>query len=114
YEPALREDLEPFLATEPAGPLVRDLLRDLRSEPARPTVDFLVALNQRLQKDISYTIRMEPGVQTPEHTLALASGSCRDSGWLLVHVLRHMGLAARFVSGYLIQLVADVKALDGP
>jgi uncharacterized protein (DUF2126 family) len=114
YEPALREDLEPFLAKEPAGPLVKKLLRELRGQPQQKTIDFLVALNQRLQKDISYTIRMEPGVQTPEQTLALASGSCRDSGWLLVHVLRHMGLAARFVSGYLIQLVADVKSLDGP
>jgi uncharacterized protein (DUF2126 family)/transglutaminase-like putative cysteine protease len=114
YERELRQDLEPYLAVKPAGPLVKEWLAALRKEPKGRTIDFLVGLNQRLQKEIAYTIRMEPGVQTPEHTLTLGSGSCRDTGWLLVHLLRHMGLAARFVSGYLIQLVADVKALDGP
>jgi transglutaminase-like putative cysteine protease len=113
YEPALKKDLRPFMKTAPAGRMLAAFLKTVdRSET--PTIDFLVALNQRVFEEISYLIRMEPGVQTVEQTLKLKSGSCRDSGWLLVQILRHLGLAARFVSGYLIQLKPDVKALDGP
>ena len=98
YEPLLAQELAPYLAAEPATPRVADYLRKIDRTP-RATIDFLVALNQMLQRDIGYLIRMEPGVQTPEETLRNASGSCRDSGWLLVQLLRHCGLAARFVSG---------------
>jgi transglutaminase-like putative cysteine protease len=113
YEPGLRHDLLPYLAKSEATPRFRELLASIDRREQR-TIDFLVAINQRLQREIKYLIRMEPGVQTPEQTLANASGSCRDTGWLLVQLLRHLGLAARFVSGYLIQLKPDVKPLDGP
>jgi uncharacterized protein (DUF2126 family) len=113
YEPWLAKDLAPFLEPAPAGPKLCEFLQRIDRRPRR-TVEFLVELNQRLANNIQYLIRLEPGVQTPEETLSLASGSCRDSGWLLVQALRHLGLAARFVSGYLIQLAPDVKSLDGP
>ncbi|MBK6008345.1 transglutaminase family protein [Ramlibacter ginsenosidimutans] len=113
YAPELAEELVPYLACEPLTPLVADYLERTDRKP-RATIDFLVELNQRLHRDVRYLIRMEPGVQSPEDTLRLASGSCRDSGWLLVQLLRRLGLAARFVSGYLIQLAPDVKSLDGP
>ena len=113
YEPMVAQELAPYLVADPATPLVQSYLDRIPREP-RPTIDFLVGLNQRLQQDVRYLIRMEPGVQTPHQTLECGSGSCRDSGWLLVQLLRHCGLAARFVSGYLIQLAPDVKSLDGP
>ncbi len=91
YEPELRKDLEPYLDVEPAGQRVRQWLKAVGNQPTR-TIDFLVDLNQRLQRDIGYTIRMEPGVQEPEETLKLRSGSCRDSGWLLVNILAALGL----------------------
>ncbi|HEX6708584.1 MAG TPA: transglutaminase family protein [Albitalea sp.] len=113
YDASLAHELAPFLVKTPATPAFQRYLDAVPREKAR-TIDFLVGLNQRLQKDIGYLIRLEPGVQTPEQTLVNASGSCRDSGWLLVQLMRHLGLAARFVSGYLIQLKSDVKAIDGP
>jgi uncharacterized protein (DUF2126 family)/transglutaminase-like putative cysteine protease len=113
YEGELARELVPYLATLPAGVRFRALVDDVRRDQHR-TVDYLVELNARLQRDIRYIIRMEPGIQTCEETLEKKSGSCRDSAWLLVQLLRQLGLAARFVSGYLIQLVPDVKPLDGP
>jgi len=116
YAPALAKELIPFLETAPAGPLLAAWVERFRASiaPGGKTVDMLVRLNQQLQSEIKYLVRMEPGVQTPEDTLANGCGSCRDSGWLLVQIFRHLGLAARFASGYLIQLVADMKPLDGP
>lgn len=113
YSEELHEELKPYLAHDPAGPLFQTFLAGIDTTPVA-TIDFLVALNRRVEQAVDYVIRMEPGVQTPEETLARGSGSCRDSAWLLVQTFRHLGLAARFVSGYLIQLKPDAVALDGP
>lgn len=113
YDKSLRQQLAPYLQITEDGPLLKSWLKSVDRTEMK-TVDFLVQLNQQLQQAIGYNIRMEPGVQTCEETLKKAIGSCRDSAWLLVQILRHLGLAARFVSGYLVQLTADQKSLDGP
>jgi uncharacterized protein (DUF2126 family) len=113
YEEWQLAELQPFLRKEPLTPRFSAYLETVDVTPRR-TIDFLVDLNRRLQQDIGYVIRLDPGVQTKEETLELGRGSCRDTTWLLVQLLRHLGLAARFVSGYLIQLTPDVAALDGP
>ncbi len=113
YADDLRKELTPFLFVEPPEPKLRAYLKEIDLKPKR-CVDFLVALNQQLQHAIGYVIRLEPGIQSCEETLTLGKGSCRDTAWLLVEILRNIGLAARFVSGYLIQLKPDVKPLEGP
>ena len=116
YKPELAKELIPFLETAPPSPRLAAWIDAFRRTitPGESTVLLLVRLNQQLQHEIKYLVRMQPGVQTPDETLGLACGSCRDTGWLLVQIMRHLGIAARFASGYLIQLVADVKPLDGP
>jgi uncharacterized protein (DUF2126 family)/transglutaminase-like putative cysteine protease len=113
YPEELSDDLSIYLKPEPVGPRLQAFLDTVPPETQR-TVDFVVGLNARLANEIGYVIRMEPGVQTPEETFSTGKGSCRDSSWLLVQILRNLGLAARFVSGYLIQLKPDLEALDGP
>ncbi len=113
YTNDLRSELAPYLATIEPGPLFAAYLKEIPRE-ADSTVNFLVDLNAKLQQKVRYVIRMEPGVQTPEQTLAAGSGSCRDSAWLLIQILRHLGFAARFVSGYLIQLRPDIDPVEGP
>jgi uncharacterized protein (DUF2126 family)/transglutaminase-like putative cysteine protease len=113
YTNDLKTELAPYLATTEQRPLFSAYLAQIPRE-ADSTVNFLVELNAELQKKIRYVIRMEPGIQTPEETLAAGSGSCRDSAWLLIQTLRHLGLAARFVSGYLIQLRPDIDPVEGP
>ena len=113
YPADLALDLAPYLATEALTPKLDAFLESISRE-AESTVEFLVALNGRIAREIRYQVRHAEGVQAPEETLSLGMGSCRDSTWLLVNVLRRLGFAARFVSGYLIQLKPDVVAIDGP
>lgn len=113
YDETLQKELVPYLEVMEDGELLQEWLKGVDFKQPN-TVMFLVAINSRLQGDIGYNIRLEPGVQSCKETLTKKTGSCRDSAWLLVQILRHLGLAARFVSGYLVQLTADEKALDGP
>ncbi|MBL7745770.1 MAG: transglutaminase family protein [Chitinophagaceae bacterium] len=113
YRDQLPKELTPYLEVKEKGPRLMQWLEGI-DKHEKNINDFLVYLNQKLNKDINYSIRMEAGVQTCEETLGKALGSCRDSAWLFVQILRHLGLAARFVSGYLVQLTADEKSLDGP
>jgi uncharacterized protein (DUF2126 family)/transglutaminase-like putative cysteine protease len=113
YDAGQVEELRPFLRTDPLGPRFSNYLTGIRRDRRR-TIDMLVDLNATLKRDIGYVIRLDPGVQTPEETLSLGTGSCRDTTWLLVQLLRHLDVAARFVSGYLVQLTPDVVELDGP
>ncbi len=121
YPKDVADDLKPYLrpvdeAGEGSGPgdLVQAWVRNFSVPAGTRTIDFLVAINHAVNADVGYSLRMEPGVQTPDFTLRSGIGSCRDSAWLLVSILRQLGLAARFVSGYLVQLASDIEALDGP
>ena len=113
YPEDTARDLAAYFAVDEDGPLLSEAVAAL--DPAgRTTIDFLVHLNAEVQSKVAYVVRMEPGVQSPDETLRLGSGSCRDSAWLLVQMFRKLGLAARFVSGYLIQLKADIDPIEGP
>ncbi|MFD1315751.1 transglutaminase family protein [Namhaeicola litoreus] len=109
-----RKELAPYLEIVEDGPLLKEWVKKMERFKGSSIVDFLVSINRELNKEVNYTVRMEPGVFTCEESLKKQLGSCRDSSWLLVQTMRHLGLAARFVSGYLVQLKADQKALDGP
>jgi len=113
YDEALARELAPYLETQTPGPLLAELIESTKKANLR-SIDFLGFLNQTINGKLNYGIRLDPGVREPEETLKLAGGSCRDFSWLLVQLCRHHGLAARFVSGYSIQLVADELPIEGP
>ena len=114
YDEQLKQDLLPYLQTEAVSDKFQKVIDALAPKEDIATVDFLVSVNQHICDLVDYQIRMEQGVQSVDETLEKASGSCRDSSWLLVQLFRNLGIAARFVSGYLVQLTADEKSLDGP
>lgn len=114
YDSRLASDLSPYLEKESASDTFASLVKSRQPKKPTATVDFLVDVNRAVYDLIEYGVRMEPGVQSIEETLTKKGGSCRDSAWLLVQLFRHLGLASRFVSGYLVQLCADEKSLDGP
>ena len=113
YDKQTRKELQAYLKKGPKTKLLQQWVDSVPSEPM-PINDFLVMINQRLEQEIDYSLRFEPGVQTPHQTLSSKVGSCRDTSWLLVQILRNLGLAARFASGYLVQLAPDVESLEGP
>lgn len=113
YEQSLKEELAPYLEIKEKDAGLMAWIAESNQEK-QGIIDFLVGINQKLNQTLSYTVRLEAGIQSCEETLALGSGSCRDMAWFLCQALRHLGLATRFASGYLIQLAADVKSLDGP
>ncbi|MFT6880101.1 MAG: transglutaminase-like putative cysteine protease, partial [Arcticibacterium sp.] len=114
YDLELKKELSPYFEISESGSLLQEFLDTKIPKSEMPIVDFLVAINQALFSQVNYTIRLEAGIQTCEETLSKELGSCRDSAWVLVQIFRHLGLAARFVSGYLVQLTSDQKSLDGP
>ena len=113
YGAQLAKDLAPYFSVEESGPLLSDWVASIDRAEA-DTVSFLTSLNARVASEIGYVVRMEAGVQSCEETLSSKMGSCRYSAWLLVQIFRYLGIAARFTSGYLVQLTADQKSLDGP
>lgn len=113
YSERVKKELQPYLEITEAGEKLRSLLAEI-DRSKQPTIDFLVQVNQLVNRKLDYTIRMQPGVQSPEETLHKGIGSCRDFSWLMVQLFRHLGLAARFVSGYSVQLAPDEKPLEGP
>jgi transglutaminase-like putative cysteine protease len=114
YPEGTLADLEPYLRKTDQSEALDELAKELETRDNPRTIDYLVTVNQKVEELIDYRVRLEVGIQSCSETLEIRSGSCRDSAFLLVQLFRRLGLAARFVSGYLIQLLADEKALDGP
>lgn len=117
YPEELTDDLAIYKKSEIQEPELLAWVEHIKKDVIQPgmsTVDFLVAINQFVSKRVSYIIRMEPGIQSCTETIHAGKGSCRDSAFLLMHLLRQLNLASRFCSGYLIQLKTDEAPRKGP
>jgi transglutaminase-like putative cysteine protease len=103
YEPREKIALAPCLALQPETNVdtLRAWLAERLTAPPTETVPFLTALNLAVRDALRYTRREEPGIQSVGNTLARGSGSCRDYAVFFIELCRTLGVAARFVSGYL-------------
>ncbi|GAB3998059.1 hypothetical protein GCM10028807_44750 [Spirosoma daeguense] len=104
YTDSLQHDLAPYRGATEQGSYLTQWIGQIKHQPRQETVSFLINLNQQVFQAIFYQVRLEPGVQSADETLRRSIGTCRDSAWLLVQLIRKLGLAARFVSGYLVEL----------
>jgi transglutaminase-like putative cysteine protease len=111
YDLSDRMVLAPFMA--PATEDIQGLMPWLRNQlgaPGEPAMAFLLRLTRVIHENFEYLAREAEGVQSPAQTLNYRSGTCRDYAWLMVESLRHLGYAARFVTGYLYSAsVAQVR-----
>ena len=86
---------------DPSGELDRWVQRFLRQGRPTETGTLLMTLTYAIKEGLTYARRPEKGTQSPLQTLASRGGSCRDFATLMIEAARALGLAARFVSGYL-------------
>ncbi len=117
YDDTTANELGNYFKITENGPLLKKWIDENITRAGidkKNTIDLLVYLNQKLHESAQYIIRLEHGVYTPEQLFQLKQGSCRDFAWTLCQICRHLGIASRFVSGYLVQLKADIKSLEGP
>jgi transglutaminase-like putative cysteine protease len=105
-----RFDLEQYLRPhhdDPQGQLTAWTRQFIRTDGPTHTRDLLVQMNQHIRDTFRYAARDEEGTQTPLRTLALGSGTCRDFALLMMEAARRIGIATRFVSGYLYDPALD-------
>lgn len=103
YDAAARIALAPFITPAPDDVEIgfHEWLRAHANHIDEPALDYVMRLNRAIHQDFRYTARNEYGTQAPATTASSGSGACRDLAWLMIETLRHLGFAARFVTGYI-------------